>query len=71
MVPTLNANTLNMRQPDPKQVAQSIVDRLASGHTSIEDVSEYNNPMCKKYPKSEAIPNEDDSCSLCGGDCNR
>jgi hypothetical protein len=25
--------------------------------------------MCQKYPDSEALPDEDDNCSLCGGDC--
>ena len=24
---------------------------------------------CQKYPDSEALPDEDDKCSLCGGDC--
>ena len=27
------------------------------------------NPMCKKYIDSEALPDEDGNCSLCGGDC--
>lgn len=27
------------------------------------------NPMCKKYPDSEALPDEDGNCSLCGGNC--
>jgi len=27
------------------------------------------NPMCQKHPDSEALPDEDDNCSLCGGDC--
>ena len=38
----------------------------------VDDIvlpEEEPNPMCKKYPDSEAIPNEDDKCSLCGGDC--
>jgi hypothetical protein len=25
--------------------------------------------LCKKYPSSEALPDEDGTCSLCGGDC--
>ena len=33
------------------------------------DEEETPNPMCKKYTDSEALPDEDDKCSLCGGDC--
>lgn len=25
--------------------------------------------MCEKYPDSEALPDEDGNCSLCGGNC--
>jgi len=25
--------------------------------------------MCEKYPDSEALPDEEGNCSLCGGDC--
>ena len=30
---------------------------------------EYKNPMCKVYTDSEVLPDEDENCSLCGGDC--
>lgn len=32
---------------------------------NIED----ENLKCEKYPDSEAIPDEDGNCSLCGGNC--
>ena len=35
----------------------------------VFSTDEDKNPMCKKYSDSEAIPNEDDSYSLCDGDC--
>jgi hypothetical protein len=33
------------------------------------DILEEGNQMCQKYTDSEALPDEDDKCSLCGGDC--
>ena len=32
-----------------------------------EDEMQYS--MCKKYTDAEALPDENDNCSLCGGDC--
>jgi len=34
-----------------------------------EMVLSFKYNMCKKYPQSEVLPDEDDNCSLCGGDC--
>ena len=34
-----------------------------------EDEFEESNPKCKKYTDAEALPDENDNCSLCGGDC--
>jgi hypothetical protein len=42
---------------------------VTSVHQLPDSDSEEPNPHCKKYPDSEALPDEDDKCSLCGGGC--
>lgn len=36
---------------------------------SLDNSDIYISGMCQKHPDSEALPDEDDNCSLCGGDC--
>lgn len=44
---------------------QAEIDVFISSSDSLDD----KNPMCKKFADSESIPDEDGTCSLCGGDC--
>lgn len=37
--------------------------------TGIETKEILENPMCKKYSDADSIPDEDGTCSLCGGNC--
>ncbi len=37
--------------------------------TDALEGEDFENNMCKEYKDSEAIPDEDGTCSLCGGDC--
>lgn len=51
-------------------LAQQFEERSPVIFTNSLDSSDIHiSGMCQKYPDSEALPDEDDNCSLCGGDC--
>lgn len=51
---------------DPLIFTNSIDSSDIDIHTPEDEME---NPMCKKYTDAEALPDDDDNCSLCGGDC--
>lgn len=42
-------------------------DCLVCGSPTEDE--EFEHEMCKKHTDSEALPDEEGNCSLCGGDC--
>lgn len=48
--------------------AEDIQEEMATLEEEKDEIKP--NPMCKKYPDSEVLPDEKGNCSLCGGDCN-
>jgi len=53
-----------------KVLGREFNDRSPVIFTNAIDSSDIEvHGMCQKHPDSEALPDEDDKCSLCGGDC--
>jgi len=59
----------NISNNTPEVLEKYVDDIIKLIRNATKKLDVDYNPMCKIYTDSEAIPDEDGNCSLCGGEC--